>query len=131
MPIEEIKIKQFNTTQNVLIIKDDPQNWRLWRAFTRIFARSNDLGLKVYSVLLEKKTKMPAREIAQKVRAPRYSVDKVLRDLHEIGLISHERTKIRPTHRRSIDYWRVEIPVIGMLRLIPEHYFENGYPETN
>jgi hypothetical protein len=131
MSIEEIKIKRFNKTQNILIIEDDPENWRLWRAFTRIFARSNDLGLKVYSVLLEKNTKMLAREIAPLVGAPRYSVDKVLRDLNEVGLVSHERTKIRPTHRRSIDYWSVETPVIGMLRLIPEQYFTNGYPETN
>jgi predicted transcriptional regulator len=131
MPIEEIKTEQFNKAQNVLIIKDDPENWRLWRAFTRVFARSNDLGLKVYSILVENKTRMLAREIAPIVGAPRYSVEKVLRDLHELGLISHERTKIRPTHRRFIDYWSVETPVIGILRLIPEQYFKKEYPSIS
>ena len=123
MPIEQIEIKGFNTAQNVLVIDDDPENWRRWRAFTRVFTRSNDLGLKVYSVLLQKNTKMLAREIAPLVGAARYSVDKALHDLQELGLISHEPTKLRPSHRLTLDYWRVDAPVIGILRLIPQQYF--------
>ena len=125
MPIVKIHIKGFNTAQNVLVIDDDPKNWRRWRAFTRVFARSNDLGLRVYSVLLERNTRMLAREIAPIVGAPRYSVDKALHDLHELELISHEPVKMRPTHRRSLDYWRVDTPIIGILRLIPQQYFNN------
>jgi len=123
MPIEQIEVKGFNTAQNVLVIDDDPENWRRWRAFTRVFTRPNDLGLKVYSVLLQKNTKMLAREIAPLVGAARYSVDKALHDLQELGLVSHEQTKIRPSHRRTLDYWSVDTPVIGILRLIPQQYF--------
>jgi hypothetical protein len=124
MPIEKIEIKRFTTAQNVLVIDDDPDNWRRWRAFTRVFARSNDLALKVYSILLHKNTKMLAREIAPLVGAARYSVDKALHDLHDLGLVSHEPTKIRPTHRRTLDYWSIDTPVIGILRVIPKQYFK-------
>ena len=124
MPINKIKIKGTKTQQNVLIIDDDPENWHRWRAFTRVFSRSNDLALKVYSILFKKNTKMLAREIASIVGSPRYSVDKALHDLHELGLILHEQTKLRPTHRRALDFWCVDTPVIGILRLIPEQYFE-------
>jgi hypothetical protein len=123
MPIETIESKRFNTAQKVLVIDDDPENWRRWRAFTRVFTRPNDLGLKVYSILVKKNTKMLAREIAPLVGAARYSVDKALHDLHELGLVSHEQTKIRPSHRRTLDYWSVDTPVIGILRLIPQQYF--------
>ena len=126
MSINKIKIKGTKNLQNVLIINDDPENWRRWRAFTRVFSRPNDLALKVYSILLKKNTKMLAREIASTVGAPRYSVDKALHDLQELGLIVHEQTKLRPTHRRVIDFWRVDTPVIGILRLIPEQYFEQA-----
>jgi hypothetical protein len=123
MPIETIESKRFNTAQKVLVIDDNPENWRRWRAFTRVFTRPNDLGLKVYSILVKKNTKMLAREIAPLVGAARYSVDKALHDLHELGLVSHEQTKIRPSHRRTLDYWSVDTPVIGILRLIPQQYF--------
>ena len=123
MPINKIKIKGFKTAQNILIINDDPENWRRWRAFTRVFSRPNDLALKVYSILLQKNTKMLAQEIASIVGAPRYSVDKALHDLHELGLILHEQTKLRPTHRRVLDFWRVDTPIIGILRMIPDQYF--------
>jgi hypothetical protein len=124
MPIEKIEIKRFTTAQNVLVIDDDPANWRRWRAFTRVFARANDLALKVYSILLHKNTKMLAREIAPLVGAARDSVDKALHDLHDLGLVSHEPTKIRPTHRRTLDYWSIDTPVIGILRVIPKQYFK-------
>lgn len=126
MPINKVKVTGFKTTQNILIIDDDPENWRRWRAFTRVFARPNDLALKVYSILLKKDAKMLAREIASIVGVPRYSVDKALHDLHELGLIVHEQTKLQPTHRRALDFWRVDTPVIGILRLIPEQYFEQA-----
>ena len=126
MSINKIQIKGTKTQQNVLIINDDPENWRRWRAFTRVFTRPNDLALKVYSILLAKNTKMLAREIATRVGAPRYSVDKALHDLHELGLITHEPAKLSPTHRRALDFWRVDTPVIGILRLIPEQYFEQA-----
>ena len=126
MSINKIQIKGTKTRQNVLIINDDPENWRRWRAFTRVFTRPNDLGLKVYSILVKKNTKMLAREIATRVGAPRYSVDKALHDLHELGLITHEPAKLSPTHRRAFDFWRVDTPVIGILRLIPEQYFEQA-----
>ena len=126
MPINKVKIKGFKTAQNILIIDDDPENWRRWRAFTRVFSRPNDLALKVYSLLLTKNTKMLAREIASIVGAARHSVDKALHDLHELGLIVHEQTKLRPTHRRTLDFWRVDTPVIGILRVIPKQYFEQA-----
>lgn len=77
----------------------------------------------MYSILVKKNTKILAREIAPLVGAARYSVDNALHDLQELGVVFHEQTKIRPTHRRTLDYWSVDTPVIGILRLIPQQYF--------
>jgi len=92
-----------------------------------VFTRHNDLALKIYAVLLERKKKTDARDIATVVHKPRYNVDKALQDLRELGLVSFERQKIGYA---TFDFWSVDTPVIGVLRLIPKKYFRQGYPQT-
>ena len=128
MPIEEeIITSKFSTARNVIIIDETPDEWRLWRAFTRVFTRHNDLALRIYSVLLERKKKTDSRDIVTVVNEPLYSVEKALNDLQVLGLVSLERQKIG---HATFDYWSVETPVLGVLRLIPQKYFRNGYPQT-
>ena len=124
---EEIKTRKFANARNVIIVDETPDEWRLWRAFTRVFTRHNDLALKIYAILLERKKNMDARDIAAVVDQSRYNVDNALQDLRELGLVSRERHK---KGHASFDVWRVETSVIGVLRLIPEKYFRNGYPHT-
>jgi predicted DNA-binding transcriptional regulator len=124
---EEIKTSKFDKAKSVIIVDETPDEWRLWRAFTRVFTRHNDLAFKIYAVLLERKKTMDVRDIATVVHNPRYSVDNALQDLHELGLVFHERHK---KGNATFDYWRVETPVIGVLRLIPKKYFRTGYPQT-
>jgi predicted transcriptional regulator len=70
---------------------------------------------------------MDARDIATVTHNQRYSIDNALQDLRELGLVSRERHK---KGNATFDYWRVETPVIGVLRLIPKKYFRTGYPQT-
>jgi predicted transcriptional regulator len=94
MPIEEeIKTSKFANAMNVIIVDETPDEWRLWRAFTRVFTRHNDLAFKIYAVLLERKKNMDARDIATVVNQPRYNVNNALQDLRELGLVSRERHK--------------------------------------
>lgn len=128
MPIEEeIKTSKFDKAKNIIIIDETPDEWRLWRAFTRVFTRQNDLALKIYAVLLENKKKTDLRDIASTVNEPQYSVEKALQDLHELGLVSRQHRK---TDNMAFEYWSVDTPIIGVLRLIPKKYFHNGYPRT-
>jgi hypothetical protein len=66
--------------------------------------------------------------LAVLVDAPLYSVRRALGDLHELGLVSRER---RERSHLAFEYWSVETPILGVLRLIPEKYFQEGYPKKD
>ena len=128
MPTEEkIKISKNDKSINVMIVDETPQDWRLWKAFTRLLTRQNDLALKIYAVLLEKKeNQISSRDIASIIGAPLYSVRPALKNLHELGIISRE---VHEMGYLTFEYWKVKIPVLGLLRLIPKEYFQDGYPK--
>lgn len=129
MPIkEEIKISKIDRLINIIIIDETPRNWRLWRAFNRVLSSQNDLALRVYAALLERKKQTSSRDLAVLVDAPLYSVRRALGDLHELGLVSRER---RERSHLAFEYWSVETPILGVLRLIPEKYFQEGYPKKD
>ena len=95
VPIEEeITTSKFDKSRNVIVVDETPDEWRLWRAFTRVFTRHNDLALKIYAVLLENKKNIDARGIVTVVHIPRYNVDNALGDLRELGLVSHGLNQI-------------------------------------
>jgi len=129
VPIEEeIKISKIDMLINIIIIDETPRDWRLWGAFNRVLSSQNDLALRVYAALLERKKKTFSRDLAALVDAPLYSVRRALRDLHELGLVSRER--LERSHL-AFEYWSVVTPILGVLRLIPEKYFQEGYPKKD
>lgn len=71
MPIEaEIKISKIDRLINIIIIDETPRDWRLWGAFTRVLGSQNDLALRVYVALLERKKQTSSRDLAALVDAP-------------------------------------------------------------
>jgi len=122
---EKIKISQVDKAINVMIVDETPQDWRFWRAFNRVLSRQNDLALRVYAALLERKGDFSSRDLASLVDAPLYSVRRVLGDLYELGLV--ERDRLERGHM-TFDTWRVKVAVLGIVRLIPRKYFRGEYP---
>ena len=123
-----IKIDQIKTSIDVMVIDETPRDWRFWKAFTRVVSRQNDLALRIYAALLESKKEVSSRDITALVDAPLYSVRRALSDLHELNLIS--RNRLERGHM-TFDYWTVQTPILGILRLIPKKYFRKGYPTKN
>jgi predicted transcriptional regulator len=129
VPIEEeIKISKIDRLINIITIDETPRDWRLWRVFNRVLSSQNDLALRVYAALLERKKQTSSSDIAPLVDAPLYSVQRALEDLHELGLVSRERLE---RGYLAFEYWSVETPILGVLRLIPETYFQEGYPKKD
>ena len=127
MPTEkEIKINEIDKPINVMIVDETPSDWRLWNAFTRVLSRQNDLALRVYAALLEREKQTSSSDLATLVNAPLYSVQQALNDLHELGVVSRERLE---KGRLTFEYWTVKTPILGVLRIIPEEYFKEGYPQ--
>ena len=129
MPIEEeIKISKIDRLINIIIIDEPPRDWHRWGAFTRVLSSQNDLALKVYAALLERKKQTSSRDLATLLDAPLYSVQQALGDLHELGLVARERLE---RGHIAFEYWSVETPILGVLRLIPATYFQEGYPNKD
>ncbi len=122
---EKIKISKIDKPINVMIVDETPQDWRFWKAFNRVLNRQNDLALRVYAALLERKGQFSSRDLASIVDVPLYSVRRVLGDLYELGLV--ERDRVERGHM-TFDQWRVKTEVLGIVRLIPRKYFSEGYP---
>jgi predicted transcriptional regulator len=122
---QNIEIHGINGLRNVLIIDETSDDWRIWKALHRLLSRKNDLGVRVYITLLEKGDKMAARDIAIKLSASIYSVRRVLKDLLDLDLVTQEqdqRSRWRP------NYWSIKRPILGIVRLFPNQYFQHGYP---
>jgi predicted DNA-binding transcriptional regulator len=122
---EKIKISKIDKTINVMIVDETPQDWRFWKAFNRVLNRQNDLALRVYAALLERKGQFASRDLASLVDVPLYSVRRVLGDLYELGLV--ERDRVERGHM-TFDKWRVKTEILGIMRLIPRKYFRGDYP---
>lgn len=126
MPNEEkVKITKIENPINIMIIDETSQDWRLWRAFTRIISHPNDLALRIYAIILEKKKPISSRDLAAILDVSLYSVRRALADLHEIGFVTRERLE---RGHLTFDYWIVKTTILGVLRLIPKRYFKHGYP---
>ncbi len=126
MPVEEkVKISKTETPINIMIVNETPGDWRFWAACTRVLSRQNDLALRVYAKLLERQEQISSRDLAALVDAPLYSVRRALTDLHELGIVTRDRLE---RGHMTFDKWRVKTPILGILRLIPEAYFQEGYP---
>lgn len=122
---EKIKISKIEKTINVMIVDETPQDWRFWKAFNRVLSRQNDLALRVYAALLERKGQFSSRDLASIVDVPLYSVRRVLADLYELGLVERDR---RERGHMTFDNWRVKTAIMGFVRLIPRKYFRGDYP---
>jgi len=109
-----------------MIVNETPGDWRFWAACTRVLSRQNDLALRVYAKLLERQEQVSSRDLAALVDAPLYSVRRALTDLHELGIVTRDRLE---RGHMTFDRWRVKTPILGILRLIPEAYFQKGYPK--
>jgi predicted DNA-binding transcriptional regulator len=121
---EDIKIGSIPKPIRVLVIKETPEEWRLWNAFTSMLSRHNDLALRVYATILEHGDSISSRDLVTIVDAPLYSVRSALKDLYDLGLVS--RVRVERGHL-TFDHWSVKEKILGVLRLIPEQYFGGGY----
>lgn len=123
---EEIIISKIDESIKILIIDEKPINFRLWGALTNVLCRQDDLSMRVYAALLERNgEKISTRDLATLVDASLYGVRRALKALCELDVISQEG------HRRgylSFNYWSIKKQIMGILRLIPEEYFQEGYP---
>jgi predicted transcriptional regulator len=122
---QSIEIKGIDGSRNVLIIDETSTNWRIWKALYHLLGRQNDLGIRVYITLLEKGDKMPARDIAVTLSAPIYSVQRALNDLMDLDLVTREQ--VRRGNLRY-NYWSIKRSILGIVRLFPKQYFQQGYP---
>ena len=126
MPTEEdIKISSIPKPIRILVVKETPEEWRLWNALTSMLSRHNDLALRIYATLLEHGDSVSSRDLVNIVDAPLYSVRRALNDLYDLGLVS--RIRVERGHL-TFDHWSVKEKILGVLRLIPEQYFKEGYP---
>ena len=122
---EKVKISKIEKPINIMIIDETPGDWRFWKACNRVLSQQNDLALRVYAILLERKDQMSSRDLAALVDAPLYSVRRALADLYEIGIVARERLE---RGHLTFDNWSVKTPILGILRLIPKKYFQESYP---
>jgi len=122
---EKVKISKMETPINIMIIDETSGDWRFWKACTRVLSRPNDLALRVYAKLLERQEQISSRDLAALVDAPLYSVRRALADLYELGIVTREHLE---RGHMTFDNWRVKTPILGILRLIPEAYFQERYP---
>ncbi len=122
---EKIKVDKIDKPINILAIDETPGDWRFWKACNRVLSSQNDLALRLYAVLLEKKDQISSRDLASFVDAPLYSVRQALADLYEIDLVTRERLE---RGHMTFDNWTVKTRVLGILRLIPKKYFQKSYP---
>ena len=126
MPVEEdVKLSRFSCPIKVLVVDEDSADWRMWKAFTQALTTVNDLTMKIYALMLEKKQSLSSRVIASVVNAPLYSVTRSLDYLRELGLVSRERVE---RGYLTFDNWVVSIKILGVLRLLPKAYFSSDYP---
>lgn len=126
MPVEEdVKLSRFSCPIKVLVVDEDSADWRMWKAFTQALTTANDLTMKIYALMLEKKRSLSSRVISSEVNAPLYSVRRSLDYLRELGLVSRERVE---RGYLTFDNWVVSIKILGVLRLLPKKYFSSDYP---
>ena len=122
---EKVKISKIDKPINIMIIDETPGDWRFWKACNRVLSHQNDLALRVYAILLERKDQISSRDLAALVDAPLYSVRRAMADLYEIGIVARERLE---RGHLTFDNWSVKKPILGFLRLIPKKYFKESYP---
>ena len=126
MPVEEdVTLSRFPCPIKVLVVDEDSADWRMWKAFTQTLSTANDLTMRIYALMLEKKQSLSSRVIASAVNAPLYSVRRSLDYLRELGLVSRERVE---RGYLTFDNWVVAIKILGVLRLLPKKYFSSDYP---
>ena len=118
-----MRIEKLHTDKDkaidVLVIDETPEEWRLWRAFNRVLSRQDDLALKVYAFLQEKGESVLARDVAMKVNSSLHAVRRALNDLLDLELVTRERMR---KDNWTLNFWRVNKNVSGILRVIPSRY---------
>ena len=112
---------------DVLVIDETPEEWRLWRAFNRVLSRQDDLALKVYAFLQEKGESVIARDVAMKVNSSLHAVRRALNDLLDLELVTRERMR---KDNWTLNFWRVNKSISGILRIIPPGYIEENCART-
>ncbi len=122
---EKVKISKIDKPINIMVVDETIEDWRFWKACNRVLSRQNDLSLRLYAVLLERKVQISSRDLASLVDSPLYSVRQALADLYEIDLVTRERLE---RGHMTFDNWSVKTRVLGILRLIPKKYFQESYP---
>ena len=123
MPIvEEVFLKSLGRSIKILIIDETSEEWNILRTLGREVSSREDIALKAYAALLREGKKVEGRRIATLVDKPRYSVNRGLKNLLELDLVGRES---RPRGRIEFHLWYPDKEVSGILRLIPEEYFQS------
>jgi len=125
--VEEVKLSELDGKIKILILDRTFKEWRSWKAFSRLVGRQDDVGMRAYAALLDQGKSTSTRDLATLIDEPLTVVRKALTDLYELGIIGCERVAKGPI---TFDYWKVERPVLGLLRLVPKEYFGKDYPSS-
>jgi len=124
--IEEVYLKSLGASIQVLILDETYEQWQMRRAFNRVLGSKDDVALKLYTILLEEEKKLRSRDLVTLVNKARYTIDRNLKNLMQLGLVGCDYARKGAIEFRS---WYPEKQVLGMMRLIPEEYFKKGFPK--
>jgi predicted transcriptional regulator len=126
MLIEEVYVKALGTAIKILILEETSEEWQKKRAFYNVLGSTDDVAIKVYSTLLEEGKKLDTRSLATLVNKSQFMINRALKNLMQLGLVDYESKRRGPY---ELKWWYAKKHILGLMRVIPESYFKNGFPQ--
>ena len=123
--MEDGYVKALGASIKILILDEPSEQWRKRRAFFNVLGSRDDTAFKVYSTLLEEGKKVDARSLVTLVNKSQYAINSSLTNLRQLGLVDYEEKRRGPYELKN---WYPEKHILGLMRIIPEEYFKNGFP---
>lgn len=123
--MEDVYVKALGASIKILILDEQSEQWEKRRAFFNVLGSRDDTAFKVYSTLLEEGNKVDTRSLVTLVNKSQYAINISLKNLIKLGLIGYE-AKGRGLY--ELKKWYPEKHILGLMRIIPEEYFKNGFP---
>ncbi len=125
MLIEEVYVKALGASIKILILDESTEKFQKRRAFYNILGSRDDTAFKVYSALLEEGNKVDTRSLVSLVNKSQYAINRSLTNLRQLGLVDYDMKRKGPYELKK---WSPEKHILGLMRVIPEEYFKNGFP---
>ena len=123
--MEDVYVKALGASIKILILDKQSEQWDKRKAFFNVLGSRDDTAFKVYSTLLEEGNKVDTRSLVTLVNKSQYAINISLKNLMKLGLIGYEAKRNGPYELKR---WYPEKHILGLMRIIPEEYFKNGFP---